>query len=63
MIKIFDRYVFAELMKPFLAGVSISVVTLVANAFFFYLKLVNDTNLPWASAMRLFLLTYNKALE
>lgn len=55
MIKIFDRYVFAELMKPFLAGVSISVVTLVANAFFFYLKLVNDTNLPWASAMRLFL--------
>lgn len=42
-------------MKPFIAGVSLSVVLLVANSFFYFLKLVNDTNLPFLDALKLFI--------
>lgn len=54
MLKKFDRYVFVDLVKPFISGVFASVVILVANAFFLYLKLMKDTNLPWETAMSLF---------
>ncbi|MFN8670845.1 MAG: LptF/LptG family permease [Candidatus Sericytochromatia bacterium] len=54
MLKIFDKYLFSELIKPFIAGVSLSVVLLVANSFFLYLKMVNDTNLPIYDALKLF---------
>ena len=52
---IIDRYIWKSLLKPFVSGIAASVVMVVANILMYYLKMVNEANIPPDIVLRFFI--------
>ena len=57
MLKIIDRYILAELTKPFFAGIGAFIIIMLSNTLFIYAELIVKNGIPFDTVM--ILLLYN----